>query len=128
MKAVCDSLGVARSNVHARLNRQDTWKDGRKGRTSSDDQVLINELKVEISTLPSYGYRRAVALVNRRRQALGNPRVNHKRGYRVMKAAGLLLPKAPKRASSSRPHDGTVAVDHSDTRWCSDGFEIRCDS
>jgi transposase InsO family protein len=128
MKAVCDSLGVARSNVHARLNRPDTWKDERKGRTSSDDQALIDELKVEISTLPSYGYRRAVALVNRRRQGLGNPRVNHKRGYRVMKAAGLLLPKAPKRASSSRPHDGTVAVDHSDTRWCSDGFEIRCDS
>jgi transposase InsO family protein len=128
MKAVCDSLGVARSNVHARLNRPDTWKDERKGRTSSDDQVLIDELKVEISTLPSYGYRRTVALVNRRRQALGNPRVNHKRGYRVMKAAGLLLPKAPQRASSSRPHDGKVAVDHSDTRWCSDGFEIRCDS
>ena len=48
MKAVCDSLGVARSNVHARLNRPDTWKDERKGRTSSDDQALIDELKVEI--------------------------------------------------------------------------------
>ena len=69
MKAVCDSQGVARSNVHARLNRPDTWKDGRKGRTSSEDKLLIEELKVEISTLPSYGYRRAVALVNRQRQA-----------------------------------------------------------
>lgn len=128
MKAVCDSLGVARSNVHARLNRPDTWQDGRKGRTSSEDKLLIEELKVEISALPSYGYRRAVALVNRQRQAMGNARVNHKRGYRVMKAAGLLLPKAPRRASSSRPHDGTVAVDRSDARWCSDGFEIRCDS
>lgn len=128
MKAVCDSLGVARSNVHARLNRTDTWKDGRKGRTSSEDKLLIEELKVEIAALPSYGYRRAVALVNRQRQAMGNARVNHKRGYRVMKAAGLLLPKAPRRARSSRPHDGTVAVDRSDARWCSDGFEIRCDS
>lgn len=128
MKAVCDSLGVARSNVHARLNRTDTWKDGRKGRTSSEDKLLIEDLKVEIAALPSYGYRRAVALVNRQRQAMGNARVNHKRGYRVMKAAGLLLPKAPRRARSSRPHDGTVAVDRSDARWCSDGFEIRCDS
>ncbi len=128
LKAVCDSLGVARSNVHARLNRPDIWQDGRKGRTSSEDKLLIEELKVEICTLPSYGYRRAVALVNRQRQAMGNARVNHKPGYRVVKAAGLLRSKDPRRASSSRPHDGTVAVYRSDARWCSDGFEIRCDS
>lgn len=54
--------------------------------------------------------------------------MNHKRVYRVMKASGLLLPKAPKRPESSRTHEGTVAVAHSDARWCSDGFEIRCDS
>ena len=28
----------------------------------------------------------------------------------------------------SRPHNGVVAVATSDTRWCSDGFEIKCDS
>jgi transposase InsO family protein len=27
-----------------------------------------------------------------------------------------------------RRHDGRVAVDHSNTRWCSDGFEIGCDN
>jgi putative transposase len=27
-----------------------------------------------------------------------------------------------------RRHDGRVAVDHPDTRWCSDGFEIGCDN
>jgi transposase InsO family protein len=128
MKAVCDSLGVARSNVHARLNRPGSWTDGRRNRRSSDDQALIEELRAEVSSLPSYGYRRAVALVNRRRRFEGRPGVNHKRGYRVMKAADLLLARAPKRAQSSRPHDGSVAVGHSDTRWCSDGFEIRCDS
>jgi putative transposase len=41
---------------------------------------------------------------------------------------GLLLPQAPKRHQSSRPHDGKVAVSQSDPRWCSDGFEIACDS
>lgn len=25
-------------------------------------------------------------------------------------------------------HEGKVAVEHSDTRWCSDGFEVKCDS
>jgi putative transposase len=54
--------------------------------------------------------------------------VNPKRAYRVMAASGLLLPKAPRRRQSSRPHNGRVAVDRSDMRWCSDGFEIRCDS
>ena len=54
--------------------------------------------------------------------------MNAKRVYRVMAANGLLLPKAPKRRQSSRPHEGKVAVQHSDMRWCSDGFEIRCDS
>jgi len=54
--------------------------------------------------------------------------VNPKRVYRVMAGNGLLLPKAPRRACSSRPHNGVVAVAMSDTRWCSDGFEIKCDS
>ncbi len=35
----------------------------------SSSREEIKELKVEICTLPSYGYRRAVALVNRQRQA-----------------------------------------------------------
>ena len=40
----------------------------------------------------------------------------------------LLLPKAPKRRHSSRIHDGQVSVPMSNMRWCSDGFEIKCDS
>jgi transposase InsO family protein len=128
MKAVCDSLGVARSNVHARYSRPASWLDGRSGRRPADDAELAEALRAEVSSLPSYGYRRAQALVNRRRKAAGEGRVNHKRVYRVMKASGLLLPKAPKRPESSREHDGTVAVTNSDARWCSDGFEIKCDS
>ena len=70
---------------------------------------LLAELRHEIAHLPSYGYRRACALVNRQRVARGDGRVNAKRVYRVMAQAGLLLPKAPKRAHSSRPHNGTVS-------------------
>lgn len=51
-----------------------------------------------------------------------------KRAYRVMASNALLLPKAPRRPQSSRAHTGTVSVQASDTRWCSDGFEIKCDS
>ncbi len=45
-----------------------------------------------------------------------------------MAEAGLLLPKAPRRRQSARPHEGRVAVSRSDLRWCSDGLEIKCDS
>ena len=41
--------------------------DGRTHRTPSDDDVLLAELCHEIADLPSYGYRRACALVNRQR-------------------------------------------------------------
>ena len=128
MKAVCDTLGVARSNVHQRQRRPAHWVDGRRNRRPSSDGELVAEIAAEIAHLPSYGYRRAAALVNRARRASGRATVNHKRAYRVMRDAKLLLPKAPKRAQSSRRHDGTVAVSVSDTRWCSDGFEIGCDS
>ena len=32
------------------------------------------------------------------------------------------------RPMDARKHEGTVVVDHSDIRWCSDGFEIGCDN
>ena len=88
----------------------------------------MGEIRRHVAELPSYGYRRACALVNRERRAQGQPAVNAKRAYRVMAAAALLLPRTPRRAQSSRAHTGKVAVPASNTRWCSDGFEIRCDS
>ena len=127
MKPVCDALGLARSNVHAKTSRPSSWVDGRTQRTPLGDSELLAEIREQITELPSYGYRRACALVNRQRSA-GTPRVNPKRAYRVMAGNSLLLPKAPKRPHSSRPHNGTVAVAASNTRWCSDGFEIKCDS
>ena len=128
MKAVCDCLGLARSNLHARAHRPVDWRDARVDRTPVMDDGLVGEIRNHIADLPSYGYRRACALVNRQRRAEGRPPVNPKRAYRVMAEAGLLLPKAPRRPQSSRPHEGKVAVNASDVRWCSDGFEIKCDS
>ena len=128
MKAVCEALGVARSHVHARAHRSKDWRDGRKGRTPASDDELLSEIRQHIADLPSYGYRRACGLVNRQRRAEARPVVNPKRAYRVMAEAKLLLPKAPRRPQSSRKHEGKVAVSTSNTRWCSDGFEIKCDS
>lgn len=129
VKAVCQALGLARWNIHRLQARTECWVDGRTQCTApASDAMLLAEVKTQIMQLPSYGYRRACALVNRQRAIAGAPRVNAKRVYRVMAANGLLLPKAPKRRQSSRPHEGKVAVQHSYMRWCSDGFEIRCDS
>lgn len=128
MKTVCRTMGLARSHVRDLLGRSEDWTDGRTHRTPKDDASLLAELRQEIAQLPSYGYRRACALVNRQRTAAGEARVNPKRVYRVMAQAGLLLPKAPRRRQSARTHEGTVSVTSSDLRWCSDGLEIKCDS
>ncbi len=78
--------------------------------------------------VPANGYRRACALVDRERSLQCRLLVNPKRAYRVMAEAKLLLPKAPHRPQSSRLHEGKVAVAAGDVRWCSDGFEIKCES
>ncbi|WP_186201786.1 IS3 family transposase, partial [Burkholderia gladioli] len=80
-----------------------------------------------VGELPTYGYRRVWALLRRSRDALGQARVNVKRVYRVMRRHGLLLERRAHHVSWTRRHDGKVAVDRSNVRWCSDGFEFRCD-
>lgn len=128
MKTVCRMMGLARSHLKQLLSRGDDWEDGRKHRTPSDDSILLADLRLEIAQLPSYGYRRACALVNRKRSSTDAARVNVKRVYRVIAQAGLLLPKAPRRRQSTRTHEDRVSVAQSDMRWCSDGLEIKCDS
>jgi putative transposase len=67
-------------------------------------------------------------MVNRRRDADGRSRVNHKRVYRVMREHHLLLTRHTGRPLDTRSHEGRIAVARSDRRWCSDGFEIACDN
>ena len=49
-----------------------------------------------------------------------------KRVYRVMKVHGLLLQRHA--GGEERRHEGRIAVDARNTRWCSDGLEIGCDN
>jgi putative transposase len=88
---------------------------------------LLAEIKATIAELPTYGYRRVHALLRRSRKQNGGAAVNAKRVYRVMKAHGLLLERHSG-AGCERRHDGRIAVDRSDVRWCSDGFEIGCEN
>lgn len=126
LKTVCEVLGVSRSNLAVKSKRPAGWVDQRKTPVL-DDMPLVTELRELVADLPTYGYRRAWALLRRSREALGQPRVNAKRVYRVMRRHGLLLERRPRHAPSTRRHDGKVAVDRSNVRWCSDGFEFRCD-
>jgi putative transposase len=128
MKPVCDVLGVARSNLHRRARRPANWTDRRCGRRPGADAELVAEITHEIADLPAYGYRRAWTLVNWRRDRAARSRVNHKRIYRVMRDHRLLLRQDTGRPVDLRSHDGRIAVDESDRRWCSDGFEIACDN
>lgn len=129
MKTTCRALGVAYSNVHRRMNRPAAWVDGRlaKGDVVKlvDDAALASELGAAVKDLGTYGYRRAAALVNRVRTQHSLPLVNHKRALRVMQQFNLTLLR-PLRKPSAHKHRGKVAVALSDTRWCSDGFEIAC--
>jgi putative transposase len=51
---------------------------------------------------------------------------NHKRVYQVMKVHHLLLDRHA--GGVERRHDGRIAVDERNRRWCSDGFEIGRDN
>lgn len=125
MKTVADTLGVARSNLAVQVASAKVMR--RRGRPPQPDAALLAEIKAIIAELPTYGYRRVHALLRRQREQTGAPAVNVKRVYRVMKVHGLLLQRHSG-AGIERRHDGRIAVDRSDIRWCSDGFEIGCDN
>lgn len=77
--------------------------------------------------LPSYGYRRVWGVLRRKHEQRALPRLNVKRVYRLMRDHDLLLERRRKQPGVGRRHEGRVAVDTSNTRWCSDGFEFRCE-
>ncbi|MFC0574609.1 IS3 family transposase [Paraburkholderia solisilvae] len=127
VKQVCDVLGVARSNMAVKLARPADWQDGR-GARKTNDAGLVDEIRLLIADLPSYGYRRVWGLLRCERESRCEAPVNAKRVYRVMRVHDLLLHRRPARPRIERRHDGKVAVPRSNQRWCSDGFEFRCDN
>ncbi|EFD4990451.1 TPA: IS3 family transposase [Escherichia coli] len=120
-------LRVSRAQLHVILRRTDDWKDGRRSRHSDDTDVLLRIYHV-IGELPTYGYRRVWALLRRQAELDGMPAINAKRIYRIMRQNALLLERKTAVPPSKRAHTGKVAVKESNQRWCSDGFEFRCDN
>ncbi len=117
MKAITDTMGVARSNQYDQ-------KKGRDHYTKPDDARYLALIRDITDQRATYGYRRVTAFLNRILRAQGQPAVNHKRIYRIMKLHGLLLQKHTGRPI--RLHEGTIITLTSNMRWCSDIFEIPC--
>jgi putative transposase len=122
MKAIAETLGVARSNLYDRLEGT-THPRGRYHRRG--DAELLARITRLVTARPTYGYRRITAVLNRELKAEALPPANHKRVYRLMQMHRMLLA----RRYTERPdhiHDGKVVVMRSNLRWCSDGFEFTC--
>lgn len=117
MRAISKTLQVSRSGLTKK--KQERPLSYRK-----KDQELLDEIKSILAKRPTYGYRRVAAVINHSLKSKGNPLVNHKRVYRVMKENQLLLRK-PK-IKEKRSHTGKVATIASNIRWCSDSFSIQC--
>ncbi|QKV13747.1 IS3 family transposase [Escherichia coli] len=120
-------LRVSRAQLHVILRRADDWKDYCRSRHTDDTDVL-RRIHHVIGELPTYGYRRVWALLRRQTELDGMPAINAKRIYRIMRQNALLLERKTAVPPSKRAHTGRVAVKESNQRWCSDGFEFRCDN
>ena len=119
MKLITDTLQVTRSNQYTRSREK-----RKRYKPHPDDGKYLSLIRQITDKRPTYGYRRVRALLNRFLKANGQPSVNHKRVYRIMRVNHLLLPKYT--GKPVRTHEGTITTLRSNMRWCSDVFEILC--
>ena len=89
MKAIADTMGVARSHLVERMKPQ--AKLVRCRYNKAGDAWLLPLIRELVDGRMTYGYRRICALLNRQLDEMGKPVVNHKRVYRIMRQNGLLL-------------------------------------
>jgi len=57
----------------------------------AEDGELLPLVRRLVHKRPTYGYRRLTALANRELASTGEPAVNHKRMFRIMRQNGMLL-------------------------------------
>ncbi|HHW7320018.1 IS3 family transposase [Escherichia coli] len=118
-------LRVSRAQLHVILRRTDDWM-------AAAVVTLMIRMCFSVYTMLSESCPRMVsrvwALLRRQAELDGMPAINAKRVYRIMRQNALLLERKPAVPPSKRAHTGRVAVKESNQRWCSDGFEFRCDN
>jgi putative transposase len=122
VKSVAEALEVSRSQLSARLSGE---RKPRSTYSKVGDADLLAPLRSLVDDRPTYGYRRIGALMNRERLKNGQPRLNHKRIYRLMSQNGMLLQRYTGKPPG-RAHDGKIVTIRPNLRWTSDGFEIPC--
>ncbi|AAK90403.1 transposase [Agrobacterium tumefaciens] len=122
MKTVADTLGVSRSNLIERLKGK---SKPRGPYNKVEDAEILPIIRRLVDQMPTYGYRRIAALLNREGRAADKPVVNAKRVHRIMGNHAMLLEKHTA-VRKGRLHDGKVMVVRSNLRWCSDGLEFTC--
>ena len=114
-RCACRLVGVSRSTMHYQPRRK-------------DDTALVERLRELARQRPRFGYRRLHALLRRKGEV-----VNHKRVYRVYRAAGLAVPRRKrKRIAASRGQPiriGTMPNEHWSLDFMSDtlstGWRLR---
>jgi transposase InsO family protein len=99
MIRIAQAMRVARSNLVRRVARRPPPTQPPLGYSQRGDDDLLARVRTVVDARGSYGYRRVAALLNR---TPGTAKVNHKRVYRVMRAAGLLLERHT--GKSTRTH------------------------
>lgn len=119
VRAICKTLGISRSNQY-----QNRRPRPLRYKRDGDEEVLA-EIRCVTRERGSYGYPRVTGILRMKRSLEDRPLVNEKRIYRLMAMDGLLLRKPVNRPQ--RPHEGKVITLKSDTRYCSDIFEFKCD-
>ena len=124
MTWIAQTLKVSRSNL-IQSSKQAMVPNRRRGYRRMGDDEALSWIKRVVDERPTYGYRRVTAVVNRLRGKEGLGRINHKRVYRLMQRHNMLLARHTG-SHVPRVHDGKVITLHSNTRWCSDGYEFTC--
>lgn len=124
---VSRTLCVSLAQLYVLAKRKNDWQD-KRGRRPQDDNGALAHIHNVIDKLPTYGYRRVWAMLRRQSEHENIAMINAKRVYRIMKQSALLLERKPAIPVSTWAHTGKVAVNESNQRWCSDGFEFRCDN
>lgn len=74
MKAIVETLGVSRSNLHERLNGS---AKPRRSYHKAQDAAVLPRIERLVAKRPTYGYRRITAVLNRELRAERLAPVNH---------------------------------------------------